>query len=193
MESSAARPSGSTFTGKTAVQGDCSGQIAESTQSQDVRGPKKRAIKRTTKPIIQRIEEVDNEIARLKPPPKSMTRQQFKQQFPKLANEGENPHRFRKGRVSLEALKEIFGESYGEGGRQGYGWAHCKHAEVVTRVQYLHPIVYQHSVSEIRPYLKVHFAKGVAVEFNEGKGKVDWCAFGADTNKRQVNRYEQSK
>ena len=121
-----------------------------------------------------------------------MTREDFKHRFPKLASEGENPHRFRKGRVSTSCLQEIFGEPYGEGGRQGYGWINCNHPEVVRRVQYLHPIVYQHTVAEILPHLKIHFAEGIAVEFNEGKGKVDWCAFGAETNKRQVNRYDQA-
>ena len=193
MESSGGVRSACTLSGKKALQTDCTGQVEESTQSQDARGPRKRVSKKTVKPLIEKIEEVDMEIARLKQPPKSMTRQNFKQQFPKLASEGENPHRFRKGRVNPASLQELFGEPYGEGGRQGYGWAHCKHQEVVARVQYLHPIVYQHSVSEIPPYLKIHFAEGIAVEFNEGKGKVDWCAFGADTNRRQVNRYEQSK
>ena len=47
-------------------------------------------------------------------------------------------------------------------------------------------------MSEIPPYLKIHFAEGIAVEFNEGKGKVDWCAFGAETNKKKVNRYDQA-
>lgn len=212
MEQSAGGRSASTHSGKKAGQTEGNGfvaetsrkkarqiegsrLVAESTQLQDVTVSNKHAPRKGSKPVkplIEKIEEVDQEIARLKRPPTSMTREDFKRRFLKLASEGENPHRFRKGRVSSSCLQEIFGDPYGEGGRQGYGWVHCKHPDVVARVQYLHPIVYQHTVSEIPLYLMVHFAEGVAAEFNEGKGKVDWCAFGAETNKRQVNRYDQA-
>jgi len=41
---------------------------------------------------------------------------------------------------------------------------------MMKRIQYLHPIVYQYIVSEIPPYLKVHFVEGITIEFREEKG-----------------------
>jgi hypothetical protein len=76
-------------------------------------------------------------------------------------------------------------------GCQRYAWVGYKVAEVVKRIQYLHPILYQHPPSEIPPYVKIHFAEGLALEYEKGKGHVNWCAFGADTNKRQINQYER--
>jgi hypothetical protein len=55
---------------------------------------------------------------------------------------------------------------------------------VVKRIQYLHPILYQHPASEIPSYLKIHFVEGITLEYENGKGHVNWCYFGADTNKR---------
>lgn len=193
MEGSVGRRSGSTHSGRKARGSTGDSQCEEIDNSDDGAVHRRRPTpKKTPKPRIERIDQVDAEIARLRQPPRALTREDFQREYPTLASDGDNPHRFRKGRVSPGLLKEMFGEPYGDGGRQGYGWAGCKDAGVVKRIQYLHPILYQHPPSEIPPYLKIHFAEGVAVEFDEGKGKVDWCAFGADTNKRQVNRYEQS-
>jgi hypothetical protein len=76
-------------------------------------------------------------------------------------------------------------------GAPGVAWARCKDPGVVKTIQYLHPILYQHPVSEIPPYFKIHFAKGIALEYKKEKGHVNWCSFGADTNKRQINCYER--
>ena len=61
----------------------------------------------------------------------------------------------------------------------------------MKKIQYLHPILYQHLPSEVPPYVKIHFVEGIALEYEKEKGHVNWCAFGADTNKRQINRYER--
>lgn len=140
---------------------------------------------------FERIEQVDAEIARLKQPPRTLLKEDFSHEYPKLSSDGINPHKFRKGHVAPALLKELFGEPYGDGGRQGYGWAGCKDSGVVTRIQYLHPILYQHPLGETPPYLKIRFAEGVALEYEKGKGHVDWCSFGADTNKTQRERYER--
>lgn len=193
MERSVGGRSSGTHSGRKGRQSDLDGEAQEIDKSEDIGGRRKRsAPKKTPKPKLDRIEQVDLEIARLKQPPRALTREDFQREYPKLVSNGDNPHRFRKGRVPTTLLTELFGEPYGDGGRQGYGWAGCNEAGVVKRIQYLHPILYQHPPSEIPPYLKIHFAEGVALEFDKGKGQVDWCAFGADTNKRQVNRYEQS-
>jgi hypothetical protein len=137
------------------------------------------------------IEQVDGEIARLKRPPRPLKADDFAREYPKLPKDGDNPHRFWKGFVSPCMLKELFGEAYGDGGHQGYTWAGCKDPGVVKRIQYLHPILYQHPASEIPLYLKIHFAEGIALKYEKGKGHVNWCSFGANTNKRQINCYER--
>ena len=191
MEGSVGLRSGSTYSGRKGRGSSGNSQVEEIDNSHDKSVIRRRPVpKKTPKPMIKRIDKVDLEIARLKQPPRALTREDFQREYPTLASDGDNPHRFQKERVSPTLLKELFGEPYGDGGRQGYGWAGCKDEWVVKRIQYLHPILYQHPPSEIPPYLKIHFAEGVAVEFDDGKGKVDWCAFGAD--KRQVNRYEES-
>jgi hypothetical protein len=37
--------------------------------------------------------------------------------------------------------------------------------------------------------MKIRFAQ----EYEEGKGFVDWCAFGVEVNKRQRNRYVRDR
>ena len=61
--------------------------------------------------------------------------------------------------------------------------------EVVDRVKYLHPILYQHGEDETPNLVTIHFAEGVALEYKEGSGKVNWCAFGEETNKCQRSRH----
>jgi hypothetical protein len=91
---------------------------------------------------------VDAEIARSKRPQQPLKAEDFAREYPKLPNNGDNPHRFWKDFVTLTLLKELFGVPYGDGGRQGYAWVGCKDAEVVKRIQYLHFILYQHPPSE---------------------------------------------
>jgi hypothetical protein len=40
--------------------------------------------------------------------------------------------------------------------------------------------------------VKIHFAEGIELEYEKEKRHVNWCAFGADTNKRQINRHERA-
>ena len=89
-----------------------------------------------------------------------------------------------------EALQKLFGARYGEAGRAGFCWLNCKVPEVLARIRFLHPILYQHGPTEIPNNVKVKFAEGVTFEYEEGSGFVDWCAFGAETNERQRSRYK---
>lgn len=143
-----------------------------------------------SKPAFAKVADVDAEISRLRAPPQELSREDFIKQYPKLPSVGDNPHRYRKDTVSQSLMKELFGAACGDNGRQGYVWGTCKEAAVVKRIEYLHPILYQHPPKEIPGYLKIRFAEGVAMEFEKGPGYVDWCAFGAETNKRQRNRYK---
>ena len=43
----------------------------------------------------------------------------------------------------------------------------CKVLEVVARMKFLHPILYQHGVGKIPNTIKVKFAEGVALEYKE--------------------------
>lgn len=136
------------------------------------------------------MEDVDAEIARLKAPPRTLTREDFQREY-SLPHEGDNPHRFCKGTVPAEVLKKLFGARYGDSGRAGFCWLNCKIPEVLARVKFLHPILYQHGLGEIPNNVKVKFAEGITFEHEEGPGFVDWCAFGAETNERQRTRYKQ--
>ena len=139
---------------------------------------------------IQSVEDVEAEIRRLKAPPRVLTREDFHREY-NLPLEGDNPHRFRKNTVRAEAVKKLFGGRYGDAGRAGFCWLNCKVPEVVARVKFLHPILYQHGPGEIPNNVKVKFAEGVTFEYEEGAGFVDWCAFGAEKNERQRSRYKQ--
>lgn len=164
MEGSAGRRSGSTHSGRKSRQSAQGGPGEDNEISEDLGVNRRRSgVKKIIKPKIDRTDQVDLEIGRLRPPPRALTREDFKREYPTLASDGDNPHRFRKGRVSPALLKELFGEPYGDGGRQGYVWAGCKEAGVVKRIQYFHPILYQHPPGEIPPYMKIHFAEGVAI------------------------------
>ena len=90
-----------------------------------------------------------------------------------------------------EVLKKLFGARYGDSGQARFCWLNCKIPEVVARVKFLHPILYQHGPGEIPNNIKVKFAEGVTFEYKEGAGFVNWCAFGAKTNERQRSRYKQ--
>jgi hypothetical protein len=83
---------------------------------------------------FERIEQVDVEIAKFKRPPRPLKVEDFAREYPKLLNDGDNPHRFRKGFVTPALLKELFGVPYRDGGRQGYVWAGYKDVEVVKRI-----------------------------------------------------------
>lgn len=138
--------------------------------------------------VFRSVEDVEDEIARLKKPPRQLKKHDFKTEFA-LEDEGENPHHFRKNTVPAETLRKLFGKPYGESGRAGYAWGDCDVQEVVHRVRYLHPILYQHGEYETPNLVTIRFAEGVALEYEEGCGRVNWCAFGEETNKRQRSRY----
>ena len=108
-----------------------------------------------------------------------------------LSHEGNNPHRFSKNIVRLEALKNLFGACYGDLAWASFCWLNCKVPEVVARIKFLHPILYQHGPGEISNNVKVKFAEGVIFEYEKGVGFVDWCAFGVDTNEWQHTCYYQ--
>jgi hypothetical protein len=174
----------------TEAWSDGEGPDVEEVRKQDAApvAPRKKYI-RSEKKIVS-VEDVDAEIARLKAPPRVLTREDFQREYD-LPHEGDNPHRFRKNTVRPEALKNLFGARYGDVGRAGFCWLNCKVPEVFARVKFLHPILYQHAPGEIPNNVKVKFAEGVTFEYEEGAGFVDWCAFGAETNERQRSRYKQ--
>jgi hypothetical protein len=95
--------------------------------------------------------------------------------------------------VPSELLKRLFGNRYGDNGCGGYGWQNCTVEDVVARIKYLHPILYQHGDDELPTHVKIRFAEGITREYEEGEGFVDRCAFGAEVNKRQRNRYVRDR
>ncbi len=56
------------------------------------------------------IKDVDEEIARLKPPPEVLTAEEFVEHY-QLEMTRENPHDFRKGRVNEKIVQELFGQA----------------------------------------------------------------------------------
>ena len=138
--------------------------------------------------VFRCVEDVEDEIARLKKPPRQLKKHDFKTEFG-LQDKGDNSHHFCKNTVSVETLRKLFGKPYGESGRAGYAWGDCSVQEVVDRVKYLHPILYKHREDETPNLITIRFAEGVALEYKEGRGKVNWCAFGKETNKRQRSRH----
>ena len=91
--------------------------------------------------VFRCVEDVEDEIVRLKNPPRQLKKHDFKTEYG-LEDEGDNPHHFRKNTVSAETLRKLFGKPYGESGWAGYAWGDCSVQEVVDRVKYLHPILY---------------------------------------------------
>lgn len=140
--------------------------------------------------IFQSAEDVDAEIANLKPPPRKLSREDFAEEYSLCDESTENPHRYRKNSLPAKLVRKYFGEPVGDSGRGGYSWQQCEHAQMRARIKKLHPIMYQHGPHEVPALLKVHFAEGVAMEFEKGEKEVNWCLFGEETNKRQRNRYD---
>ena len=100
-----------------------------------------------------------------------------------LENVGVNPHRFGMKEVPEDLVFGLFGKRCGKNGRAGYRWQDVKNKEVMARVRELHPILYSHDPRAMPSHVKVHFARGIAWENQEGRGSVDWAAFGEETNK----------
>ena len=140
--------------------------------------------------VFQSAGDVDGEIANLKPPPRKLNRDDFAKEYNLCDESTENPHRYRKNSLPAKLVRKYFGEPVGDGGRSGYSWQQCEHALLRARIKELHPIMYQHGPNEVPALLKVHFAEGVAMEFEKGQKEVNWYLFGEETNKRQRNRYD---
>jgi len=84
-----------------------------------------------------------------------------------------NPYHYRKGSFPTKLVRKFFGEPVGEGGWNGFSWQQCEHVDLRERIKELHPILYQHSASEVPKLLKVHFAEGVAMEYEKGEKEVN--------------------
>jgi hypothetical protein len=84
---------------------------------------------------------VDEEIERLKNPPRELRKADLKEEFG-LPSTWDNPHHFRKNTVTTDSLRKLFGKPYEDGGRSGLNWHNCNVKEIVDRVKFLHPILY---------------------------------------------------
>lgn len=60
-------------------------------------------------------------------------------------------------------------------------------------MKYLHPIVYQHDKDQMPSFLKIKFAQGIALEYAEGVGMVNWAAYGQETNHTQRQRWDTQR
>ena len=74
-------------------------------------------------------------------------------------------------------------------GHGGYCWSDCKVREIVNRIKYLHPIVYQHGVDEIPRCVTKQFMVGIVLEYQ--KNLVNWALYGQETNNSQRRKYEE--
>lgn len=138
------------------------------------------------------IYDIDGALARLKEPPPVLHIDDFKNTF-SIEGTGQNPHRFKKGEVSEELVVGLFGRRCGKGGRAGYKWQDCTDKGVLARVKYLHPIVYQHDKDTMPSFIKIKFAQGIALEHVSGRGKVNWAAYGQETNHTQRQRWDTQR
>lgn len=133
--------------------------------------------------------DIDGAISKLKEPPSALHIEDFVNAFG-LEGTGINPHRFKKGEVPDEIVTELFGRRCGKGGRAGYKWQDCTDKAVLARVKHLHPIVYQHDQDTMPSFLKIKFAQGIALEHVNGRGTVNWAAYGQETNHTQRVRWD---
>lgn len=175
--------------GRPCARGDGGGAVDEAGGAPKAAARKRAKSAGRSEKAFNSVQDVDEEIARLKKPPRELKKGDFQEEFG-LPNEGDNPHHFRRNTVQAESLRKLFGKPYGDGGRSGFNWQNCEVQEVVDRVKYLHPILYQHGEDETPNLITVRFAEGVTLEYEEGGGRVNWCAFGEETNKRQRSRYQ---
>lgn len=67
--------------------------------------------------------------------------------------------------MPAETLTKPLGAHCGDLGRVGFGWPKCKVPEVLARVKFLHPILYQHGPSELLNNVKAKFGEGVTFEY----------------------------
>lgn len=136
--------------------------------------------------------DVDGALEKLREPPAVLHIEDFVNTF-ELEGTGQNPHRFKKGEIPEEMVTQLFGRRCGKGGRAGYKWQDCTDKVVLARVKHLHPIVYQHDRESMPSFLKIKFAQGIALEHAMGRGKVNWAAYGQETNHTQRQRWDTQR
>lgn len=130
-------------------------------------------------------------IATLKSPPDLLTWKDFRDRYDlECSPNSINPHRCRKDKdISDKQMQELWFRPEGVKGRGGYSWSYCKVREIVNRIKYVHPIVYQHGPDEIPRCVTKQFAVGVVLEYQ--KNAVNWALYGEETNNHQRRKYEQ--
>ena len=137
------------------------------------------------------IEDLQELIEILKAPPDLLTWEDFRDRYNlECSPNSINPHRCRKDKdISDKTMQELGFRPEGVKGRGGYSWSDCKVREIVNRIRYLHPIVYQHGPDEIPRSVTKQFAVGVVLEYQ--KNSVNWALYGQETNNSQRRKYEQ--
>ena len=113
------------------------------------------------------VAEIEALLDNLKQPPAVMHWHDFKSAYG-LEEDGVNPHRLKKDKdIPKEWMTELFGKPQGDKGRSGYNWIDCKVPEVVARIKFLHPLVYQTIDLEIPQTLSCQFARRLAFEYHQ--------------------------
>lgn len=137
------------------------------------------------------VEELRELIASLKSPPDMLTWEDFRDRYNlECGPNSINPHRCRKDKdISDKTMQELGFRPEGARGRGGYSWADCKVREIVNRIKYIHPIVYQHRPDEMPRCVTKQFAVGVVLEYQNNL--VNWALYGQETNNSQRRKYEQ--
>ncbi|KAG0619907.1 hypothetical protein M758_4G174300 [Ceratodon purpureus] len=137
------------------------------------------------------IDDLQEVIDGLKSPPDVLTWEDFRDRYDlECGPNSINPHRCRKDKdISDKTMLEFGLKPEGVKGRGGYSWSDCKVREIVNRIKYLHPIVYQHGPEEIPRCVTKQFAVGVVLEYQ--KNLVNWALYGQETNNSQRRKYEQ--
>lgn len=137
------------------------------------------------------VQELEELISTLKPPPDILTWEDFRDRYDLQSGPNSiNPHRCRKDKdISDKAMHDLGFRPEGAKGRGGYSWADVKVREIVNRIKFLHPIVYQHRPDEIPRCVTKQFAVGIVLEYE--KNDVNWALYGQETNNSQRRKYEQ--
>ena len=137
------------------------------------------------------VEDLQELISSLKSPPDLLTWEDFRDRYNlECGPNSINPHRCRKDKEISDKTMQDFGlRPEGVRGRGGYSWADCNNRDIVNRIRYLHPIVYQHGPDEIPRCITKQFAVGVVLEYQ--KNLVNWALYGQETNHSQRRKFEQ--
>ena len=137
------------------------------------------------------VEDLQKLISNLKSPPDLLTWEDFKDRYHlECGPNSINLHRCRKNKeISDKTMQDLGLKAEGVRGRGGYCWSDCKVREIVNRIKYLHPIVYQHGANEIPRCVTKQFMVGIVLEYQ--KNLVNWALYGQETNNSQRRKYEQ--